>query len=185
MAAWNSCFAQGRLSLSRLLRHSAPQFLAQPPLMRGYLCVWQQPALLPPVAPKPMVHNWTWQTAIVPFLKREINFINVTKRGRQSSLARATARFIAPYRLPPSVANISDMAIPPDALPPIQGIPPSYRLIVKARTGRPKGYGWEIFHDDDEMRRPVSRSLGSYKTMEEAYTKGSVALDRLLASEWE
>ena len=75
------------------------------------------------------------------------------------------------------------MAIPRDALPPIQGTPPSYRLVVKARTGRPKGYGWEIFRDDDEMHHPISRSLGSYKTMEEAFAKGSVALARLRAPE--
>jgi hypothetical protein len=73
----------------------------------------------------------------------------------------------------------------PPTLPPFQGRRPSYRLVVKRRTGGPKGYGWEIFRDDDETHPPISRSLGAYKTMEEAYTKGSVALPQLRAPERE
>jgi hypothetical protein len=56
---------------------------------------------------------------------------------------------------------------------------------VKRRTGGTKGYGWEILRDDDETHPPISRSLGAYKTMEEAYTKGSVALAQLRAPERE
>jgi hypothetical protein len=43
----------------------------------------------------------------------------------------------------PASAKIGDMATSP-TLPPIHGRPPSYRLVVKRRTGGIKGYGWEI-----------------------------------------
>jgi hypothetical protein len=85
----------------------------------------------------------------------------------------------------PASAKISDMATSPTTPPPIQGRPLSYRLVVKRRTGGTKGYGWEIFRDDDETYPPISRSLGAYKTMDEAYTKGSVALAKLRAPERE
>ena len=57
---------------------------------------------------------------------------------------------------------------------------PIYRLVVKARTAGHKGYVWEIIRDwEDQTRDPVQRSEASYKTMEEAYTQGTVALNRL------
>jgi hypothetical protein len=57
---------------------------------------------------------------------------------------------------------------------------PIYRLVVKGRTTGHKGYVWEILKDwEDQTRNPVQRSEKSYKTMEEAYTQGTVALNRL------
>jgi hypothetical protein len=53
----------------------------------------------------------------------------------------------------------------------------SHRLVVKARTSRPRGFLWEIVREDGHTRWQVSRSLGSYRSMEEAYTHGSAALD--------
>jgi hypothetical protein len=54
---------------------------------------------------------------------------------------------------------------------------PPHRLIVKARVaGRPeKGYIWEIVRLD-QGRSLIRRSAESCKTMEEAYTQGSIAL---------
>jgi hypothetical protein len=55
-----------------------------------------------------------------------------------------------------------------------------YRLVVKARTTGHKGYIWEILKDwEDQTNNPAQRSEASYKTMEEAYTQGTVALNRL------
>jgi len=51
----------------------------------------------------------------------------------------------------------------------------SYRVVVKARPGR-KGFVWEIHPDEDHTQHLVGRSEGSYRTMEEAYSAGAIAL---------
>jgi hypothetical protein len=85
-------------------------------------------------------------------------------------------------RLTFAVATFGNMASTPNS--PLPGIDerPSYRLVVKARGSGHKGYIWEIVRDDDHTPHPVSRSAGWYATMEEAYTKGSVALARVRAA---
>jgi hypothetical protein len=66
--------------------------------------------------------------------------------------------------------------LPPDPLHARDGHI-SHRLVVKPRTSRPRGFLWEIVREDGYARYQVSRSLGSYRSMEEAYNHGSVALD--------
>lgn len=60
------------------------------------------------------------------------------------------------------------------------GYQPPHRLLVKARTrtGPNKGYFWEIVRDNT-TDSVVRRSSESYGTMEEAYTRGAVMLNRL------
>jgi hypothetical protein len=57
-----------------------------------------------------------------------------------------------------------------------------YRLVVIARTssGSKKGYFWEIVREDEE-RRVVHTSSAAYKSMEEAYTNGAMALEEFRA----
>jgi hypothetical protein len=54
-----------------------------------------------------------------------------------------------------------------------------YRLVVKARSssGR-KGFIWEIV-SGEAKQTCIQRSSESFKTMEDAYTQGSVALGLL------
>lgn len=85
-------------------------------------------------------------------------------------------------RLACVVATLGDMTSGPNSPLPVTDERPSYRLVVKARGSGQKGYIWEIVREDDPTPHPVSRSSGSYATMEEAYTKGSVALARVRAS---
>jgi hypothetical protein len=58
---------------------------------------------------------------------------------------------------------------------------PPHRLIVRARlpSGAKNGYFWEIIRDDD-THNLVRQSSESFKTMEEAYTVGSVILNKSL-----
>jgi hypothetical protein len=67
---------------------------------------------------------------------------------------------------------LSGRTTPPDG-------PLSYRVVVKARTAGGKGFVWEIHRDDDHTQHLVGRSERSYKTMEEAYTAGTIALKLL------
>ena len=69
-------------------------------------------------------------------------------------------------------ARTSDRTAPPDT-------PVSYRVVVKARPAGRKGFVWEIHSDDDHRQLSVSRSEGSYRTMEEAYSAGTIALKQL------
>jgi hypothetical protein len=69
-------------------------------------------------------------------------------------------------------ARTSDRTTPPDT-------PLSYRVVVKARTAGRKGFVWEIHRNDDHTQHLVSRSEGSYRTMEEAYSAGTIALKQL------
>ena len=57
-----------------------------------------------------------------------------------------------------------------------------YRLVVRAKTssGSKKGYIWEIVREDEE-RRVVRASSAAYKSMEEAYTQGAMALKQFRA----
>jgi hypothetical protein len=72
-------------------------------------------------------------------------------------------------------ARTSDRTTPPDT-------PLSYRVVVIARPAGRKGFVWEIHpHDDDHRQRLVSRSEGSYRTMEEAYSAGTIALKQMQA----
>jgi hypothetical protein len=85
-------------------------------------------------------------------------------------------------RLACHLAIFVNMALTPNNSFPVTDDRPSYRLVVKARQSGHKGYVWEIVREDDNTPHPVSRSSGSYETMEAAYTKGSVALARVRAS---
>jgi hypothetical protein len=53
-----------------------------------------------------------------------------------------------------------------------------FRLVVKARTSGVRAYIWEIIHDDITGPCPVSQSSRAYKSMEEAYDRGAIALAR-------
>jgi hypothetical protein len=79
------------------------------------------------------------------------------------------------------VATLSNMTLSPNSPLPVSDERPTYRLVVKARTSGHKGYVWEIVREDDYTYQPISRSAGTYETMEEVYTKGSVALARIRA----
>ncbi len=79
------------------------------------------------------------------------------------------------------VTTFSHMTSASNTPSPVTDDRPSYRLVVKARRSGQKAYVWEIVREDDNMPHPVSRSSGSYATMEEAYSKGSVALSRVRA----
>jgi hypothetical protein len=79
------------------------------------------------------------------------------------------------------IATFGDMTLSSNSPLPVSDERPTYRLVVKARTSGHKGYVWEIVREDDHTHQPVSRSAGTYATMEEAYTKGSVALARIRA----
>lgn len=74
------------------------------------------------------------------------------------------------------VTSFDAMALSPNTPPQPAGLRPDYRLVVKARTSGHKGYVWEILGEDDPTHPPVSQSSGSFATMEEAFTRGSVAL---------
>jgi hypothetical protein len=54
-----------------------------------------------------------------------------------------------------------------------------YRVVVTASPGLRKSYGWEIVRDE-EKRRVVRQSSVAYRSMEEAYEHGAVALKLLL-----
>lgn len=72
--------------------------------------------------------------------------------------------------------TIGAVTLLPDNLLRAQDAFISHCLVVKARTSRPRTFLWEIVRDDGYSRCQVRRSLGSYRSMEEAYTQGSVAL---------
>ena len=63
-----------------------------------------------------------------------------------------------------------------------RGYETPYRVVVRARTssGSKKGYIWEIVCEDEELR-VVRASSVSYKSMEEAYTNGAMALKEVRA----
>jgi hypothetical protein len=58
---------------------------------------------------------------------------------------------------------------------------PPHRLIVRARSpsGAKNGYFWEIVRDN-ESHSIIRQSSESFRSMEEAYTLGSVVLNRTL-----
>ena len=61
-----------------------------------------------------------------------------------------------------------------------RGYETPYRLVVRAGTSSSskKGYIWEIVCEDEELR-VIRASSVSYKSMEEAYTNGAMALKEL------
>jgi hypothetical protein len=73
-------------------------------------------------------------------------------------------------------ASVRNMTLPPDipAATPEQRL----RLVVKARTSGVRAYIWEIIRDDIAEQRSVSQSSRAYRSMEDAYDRGSIALAR-------
>jgi hypothetical protein len=84
-------------------------------------------------------------------------------------------------RLPPVVTTVINMASLPTIPSPPAGVFSGFRLVVQARTSGHKGYVWEIIHEEHHPHVLVGRSSGSYRSMEEAYADGSVALARVRA----
>jgi hypothetical protein len=68
------------------------------------------------------------------------------------------------------------MSLLPNRPAPLTDNRPGSRLVVKARTSGRKDYVWEIVREDDHPQPLIDRSSESYRSMEEAYTHGSVAL---------
>jgi hypothetical protein len=80
-------------------------------------------------------------------------------------------------RLPSVVTTVGNMTPPPNASAiPLPGGRPGFRVVVKARTSGARAYVWEIVHEDGYTERLVSQSSGSFRSMEEAYADGSIAL---------
>jgi hypothetical protein len=71
---------------------------------------------------------------------------------------------------------LRDMSLSPKRPLPLTDNRPGFRLVVKARTSGRKDYVWEIVREDDHPQPLIDRSSSSYRSMEEAFTHGSVAL---------
>jgi hypothetical protein len=55
-----------------------------------------------------------------------------------------------------------------------------YRVLVKARTAFRREFIWQIVRGDGPDEKAVSESIRAFTSMEEAYTSGAAALERMI-----
>jgi hypothetical protein len=55
-----------------------------------------------------------------------------------------------------------------------------YRVLVKARTAVRREFVWQIVRGDGPDEKAVSKSIRVFTSMEEAYTSGAAALERMI-----